>query len=228
MVAASLGHTSFTTTARHYAQPQAVRHAKTERVLAVLDPQATRGHDQTTEPTLPAEPNSEVIATETQEGVSTHVVAEFIAPTFLSSRLPSIPMASPVSPLSAFSLAVSAGESPLITWLSILSRRKRPRALGPYKNNQGYRLVVFDGSQRKSVVFSTLEQAEALRAQIVTVINRSQNLPAPDKPNASDTLRMGITLDDDVGSYKSRRFLSRERAQSRGSTFFLDRVEGRK
>lgn len=182
MVAASLGHTSFTTTARHYAQPQAVRHAKTERVLAVLDPQTIHGHDKTTEQTLRVEPPPAVLSTETQEGVSAHVVAEFITPTYLAPRPLSAPMASVASQRMPLDLvAVPGGESPLITWLSSLSRRKHTRVFGPYKNGQGYRLVVLEGGQRKSIVLPSLEQAEALRTQIVTVINRSQNLPTPDK-----------------------------------------------
>lgn len=167
MVAASLGHTSFSTTARHYAQPQAVRHAKTERVLAVLDTPGAPRRDET-----PAEENAATglnatlasqAINEAPKGDSTLIEAEFITP----SR--------------SVDLVPRSAESPLIALLSQFTRKKPARILGPYKNRQGYRLVVLDGPQRKSLTTPTLEQAEALRAELLTVVNHSQNLPAPDK-----------------------------------------------
>jgi integrase len=178
MVAASLGHASFTITARHYAKPQAVRHAKTERVLAMLDRSAI--------PTGTTAP-LEVGCAATQDDAAP-AVAEFLSPAIPAAASTAAPTAASTADLASLttllaklSRAPRTAESPLIAWLSAVKRHKPARVLGPYQAPNGYRLIVRDGPHRKSLVLSSLEQAEALREELATVINRSQSLPRPEK-----------------------------------------------
>jgi hypothetical protein len=177
MVAASLGHTSFTMTARHYAKPQAVRNAKTERVLAVLDRPGTQNHEgvMEQEPPVPEAP-TEVACAELINDASPSI-AEIIPS--LVSPLPVGTGSSLEDLLASMNRTPLPTESPLIAWLSGFTRHKPARVLGPYKNRDGYRLIVFDGPQRKSLVAPTLEQAKALQAELTAVINRSRILPRP-------------------------------------------------
>jgi integrase len=91
--------------------------------------------------------------------------------------------------------------------------KKPARVLGPYPNGEKFRLVVFEGQGRKSVVLPTIEEAQRVKEQILGMLaDRTQ-------------VRIGDALDEFLGekeqrgavsstintlSYKLRQFLPTE------------------
>src|SRR6187402_2423974 len=88
--------------------------------------------------------------------------------------------------------------------------RKQARVLGPYPNGDKFRLVVFEGEGRKSVVVATLEEAQRVKDQIVNMLGERIQVPigaALDEFLAEKEQRGAVGSTINTLSYKLRQFL---------------------
>ena len=95
--------------------------------------------------------------------------------------------------------------------------RKQARVLGPYPNGDKFRLVVFEGTGRKSVVVATLEEAQRVKDQIATMLGESIQVPigaALDEYLAEKQQRGAVGSTISTLSYKLRQFLPVDEALS--------------
>jgi hypothetical protein len=58
--------------------------------------------------------------------------------------------------------------------------QEAPKVLGPYANNDKWRLVVKSGDKRKSLVFDTVEQAETAKGNLLASFDDSAKLTVGD------------------------------------------------
>jgi hypothetical protein len=60
------------------------------------------------------------------------------------------------------------------------NHKRHPKVLGPYANQDKWRLVVKSGDKRKSLVFDTVQQAETARDNLLASFDDSAKLTVGD------------------------------------------------